>query len=71
MKISEFNTVRLNKGKSIASDVAVFVSALPVSFHNMFIYLVQYLSKYTYISTTTAISEVAIKLMNSCLLKRI
>lgn len=71
MKKFEFNTVGLNKGKSITSDVAIFVSALPVSFHNMFIYIVQYLSKYTYISTRASISEVAIKLINTCLLKRI
>lgn len=80
MKISKFNTMEfnnirkkgiLNKEMSLASDIAVFVSALPVSSHNMLIYVIEYLSKYTYISNSSSISEISLKLINTCFLRRI
>lgn len=80
MKIYKFNTLEfnnitkkgiLNKEISLASDIAVFVSALPVSSHNMLIYVIEYLSKYTYISNSSSISEISLKLINTCFLRRI
>ena len=80
MKISKFSTMGFNtiakkgvldKEMTLASDIAVFVCALPISSHNMLIYVIDYLSKYTYISNSSSFSEISLKLINTYFLRRI